>query len=145
MSPTSMPGSAPSLSRSPSTPPSTPSRARGRRQRRSTAAAARAGLGGRITSERRDIEARPLTADELAGFDAVVFDPPRAGAKAQSALLAASAVPRVVAVSCNPASFARDARLLVDGGYRLARVQPIDQFVWSPHVELVAWFERARS
>jgi len=107
------------------------------------AAAARAGLGGRITSERRDLEARPLTADELAGFDAVVFDPPRAGAKAQSAALAAAAVPRIVAVSCNPASFARDARLLVDGGYRLARVQPIDQFVWSPHVELVASFERA--
>ncbi len=107
------------------------------------AAAARAGVGGRVTSERRDLEARPFTADELAGFDAVVFDPPRAGAKAQSAALAAAAVPRVVAVSCNPASFARDARLLVDGGYRLARVQPIDQFVWSPHVELVAWFERA--
>jgi 23S rRNA (uracil1939-C5)-methyltransferase len=107
------------------------------------AAAARAGLGGRITSERRDLEARPLTADELAGFDAVVFDPPRAGARAQSAALAAAAVPRVVAVSCNPASFARDARLLVDGGYRLARVQPIDQFVWSSHVELVASFEHA--
>jgi 23S rRNA (uracil1939-C5)-methyltransferase len=109
-----------------------------------TSAAARAGLGGRVTGERRDIEARPLTAGELVGFDAVVFDPPRAGAKAQSAALASSAVPRVVAVSCNPASFARDARLLVDGGYRLTRVQPIDQFVWSPHVELVAWFERAR-
>jgi 23S rRNA (uracil1939-C5)-methyltransferase len=108
------------------------------------AAASRAGLGGRVTSERRDLEARPLTAAELAGFDAVVFDPPRAGAKAQSAALAAAAaVPRVVAVSCNPASFARDARLLVDGGYRLARVQPIDQFVWSPHVELAASFERA--
>ncbi len=107
------------------------------------AAAARAGLDGRVTSERRDLEARPLTADDLAGFDAVVFDPPRAGAKAQSAALAAAAVPRVVAVSCNPASFARDARLLVDGGYRLARVQPVDQFVWSPHVELVALFERA--
>ena len=71
-----------------------------------------------------------------------MFDPPRAGAKAQSAALARSAVPRLVAVSCNPASFARDARLLVDGGYRLERVQPIDQFVWSPHVELVAWFQR---
>lgn len=109
------------------------------------AAAARAGLGGRVTSERRDLEARPLAAAELAGFDAVVFDPPRAGARAQSAALAAARVPRVVAVSCNPASFARDARLLVDGGYRLTRVQPIDQFVWSPHVELVAWFERSPS
>ena len=109
-----------------------------------TAAATRAGLGGRVTSERRDLDARPLTAAELAPFDAVVLDPPRAGAKAQSAALAAARVPRVVAVSCNPASFARDARLLVDGGYRLTRVQPIDQFVWSPHVELVAWFERTR-
>src|SRR5260370_1067749 len=106
-------------------------------------AAARAGLGGGVPGGRGVLGARPLTADELAGFDAVVFDPPRAGAKAQSAALAAAAVPRVVAVSCNPASFARDARLLVDGGYRLARVQPIDQFVWSPHVELVASFERA--
>lgn len=110
-----------------------------------SAAAARAGLGGRVTCEQRDLERRPLTAGELAGFDAVVFDPPRAGAKEQSAALAAAPVSRVVAVSCNPASFARDARLLVDGGYRLARVQPIDQFVWSPHVELVARFERARN
>jgi len=109
------------------------------------AAATRAGLGGRVTSERRDLDARPLTAAELAGFDAVVFDPPRAGARMQSAALAAAHVPRVVAVSCNPASFARDARLLVDGGYRLTRVQPIDQFVWSPHVELVAFFERNQS
>jgi 23S rRNA (uracil1939-C5)-methyltransferase len=106
------------------------------------AAAARAGLDGRVASERRDLEARPLLADELARFDAVIFDPPRAGARAQSAALAQSAVPRVIAVSCNPASFARDARLLVDGGYRLMRVQPIDQFIWSPHVELVAYFER---
>jgi len=106
------------------------------------AAAARAGLEGRVTSERRDLEARPLLGDELQRFDAVVFDPPRAGARAQSAALAQSAAPRIVAVSCNPASFARDARLLVDGGYRLTRVQPIDQFIWSPHVELVAWFER---
>jgi 23S rRNA (uracil1939-C5)-methyltransferase len=108
------------------------------------AAASRAGLG-RVTSERRDLETRPLRAEELAGFDAVVFDPPRAGARAQSMALAAARVPRVVAVSCNPASFARDARLLVDGGYRLARVQPIDQFVWSPHVELVACFERRQN
>jgi 23S rRNA (uracil1939-C5)-methyltransferase len=85
---------------------------------------------------------RPLMADELRRFDAVVFDPPRAGAKAQSEALAASTVPRVVAVSCNPATFARDARALVDGGYRLIRVVPVDQFIWSPHVELVAWLER---
>ena len=105
------------------------------------AAAQRAGLQ-RVGNECRDLEARPLLADELARFDAVVVDPPRAGAKAQSAALAKSSVPRIVAVSCNPASFARDARLLVDGGYRLTRVQPIDQFVWSAHVELVAWLER---
>jgi 23S rRNA (uracil1939-C5)-methyltransferase len=106
------------------------------------AAAARPAGLPRVTSECRDLEARPLLAGELERFDAVVFDPPRAGAKAQSIALAGSAVPRIVAVSCNPASFARDARALVDGGYRLARVQPIDQFVWSPHVELVARFER---
>ncbi len=106
-----------------------------------SAAGARAGLA-RLTVECRDLEARPLAPEELARYDAVVFDPPRAGARAQSAALARSRVPRIVAVSCSPASFARDARLLVDGGYRLARVQPIDQFVWSPHVELVARFER---
>jgi len=107
-----------------------------------SAAASRAGLDGRITAETRDLERQPLLADELKRSDAVVFDPPRAGATAQSAALAASAVPRIAAVSCNPASFARDARSLVDGGYRLTHVQPIDQFVWSPHVELVARFER---
>jgi 23S rRNA (uracil1939-C5)-methyltransferase len=106
------------------------------------AAVAGAGLHRRVTSERRDLETRPLLADELRRFDAVVFDPPRTGARAQSAALAQSGVKRVIAVSCNPATFARDARLLVEGGYRLGRVQPIDQFVWSPHVELVAWFER---
>jgi 23S rRNA (uracil1939-C5)-methyltransferase len=105
------------------------------------AAASRAGIH-RLGSECRDLEARPLRPDELARFDAAVFDPPRAGAKAQAAALARSALRRVVAVSCNPASFARDARLLVDGGFTLTRVQPVDQFVWSPHVELVARFER---
>ena len=85
---------------------------------------------------------RPLSAEELARFDAVVFDPPRTGAAVQSRELAASAVPRVVAVSCNPATFARDARILVDGGYTLAHVAPVDSFIWSPHLELVARFER---
>lgn len=107
------------------------------------AAAVRAGLGGRVTAERRDLDVGPLLPSELARYDAVLLDPPRAGARAQSAALAASAVPCVIAVSCNPATFARDARSLVDGGYRLRRVEPIDQFVWSPHVELVARFERA--
>lgn len=106
------------------------------------AAARRAGLAGRVTAECRDLETRPLTARELARYDAVVFDPPRAGARAQSDALAASSVPRIVAVSCNPATFARDARRLVDGGYRLVYVQPVDQFVWSPHVELTACFEK---
>ena len=106
------------------------------------AAAARAGLQTRVTAEQRDLEAHPLTAEELAGFDAVVFDPPRAGARAQSARLAASRVPTIVAVSCHPASFSRDARTLVDGGYRLVSVEPIDSFIWSPHLELVARFTR---
>ena len=104
------------------------------------AAGRRAGLA--LEVETRDLEARPLDAAELARFDAVVFDPPRAGAKAQSAELARSAVPTVVAVSCNPATFARDARTLIDGGYRLESVVPVDQFVWSPHVELVAVLRR---
>ena len=106
-----------------------------------TSAARRAGLGY-VTTERRDLEARPLLAAELKRFDAVLFDPPRAGAKAQAIHLAASTVPTVVGVSCNPATFARDARILADGGYRLDSVQPVDQFVWSPHVELVGRFHR---
>ncbi|HYL47835.1 MAG TPA: class I SAM-dependent RNA methyltransferase, partial [Stellaceae bacterium] len=99
-------------------------------------------LGDRVTVERRDLARRPLSAEELARFDAVVFDPPRTGAAVQSRELAASAVPRVVAVSCNPATFARDARILADGGYTLAHVTPVDSFIWSPHLELVARFER---
>jgi len=95
-----------------------------------------------ITAERRDLFRRPFAAKELARLDAVVFDPPRQGAEAQARALAASAVPRVVAVSCNPATFARDARILVDGGYRLARVTPVDQFLYSAHVELVALLQR---
>ena len=94
----------------------------------------------RVTVERRDLDRRPLLADELADFQAVVFDPPRAGAKAQSAMLAESAVPVVVGVSCNPATWARDARTLIAGGYRLERVSPVDQFPWSRHVELVSAF-----
>ncbi|CAO3441419.1 23S rRNA (uracil(1939)-C(5))-methyltransferase (EC 2.1.1.190) [Azospirillum argentinense] len=96
----------------------------------------------RLTTERRDLFENPLTAKELARFDAVVFDPPRAGAAAQAQALAGSKVPRVVAVSCNPATFARDARTLVDGGYVLSRVYPVDQFLWSAHVEVVGVFRR---
>ena len=72
----------------------------------------------------------------------MVFDPPRQGAEAQARTLAASRVPLVVAVSCNPATFARDARILTDGGYRLTRVTPVDQFLYSAHVELVGRLER---
>jgi 23S rRNA (uracil1939-C5)-methyltransferase len=95
-----------------------------------------------IEARPRDLFRVPLAAAELRGLDAVVFDPPRQGAQAQARTLAASAVPRVVAVSCNPATFARDAKLLVDGGYRLSVVTPIDQFRHSAHVELVARFDR---
>ena len=84
----------------------------------------------------------PFLPVELKGFDAVVFDPPRQGAEAQARSLAAGAAPTVVAVSCNPVTFARDARILVDGGYRLVRVTPVDQFRYSAHVELVARFQR---
>ncbi|PWC34658.1 RNA methyltransferase [Azospirillum sp. TSO35-2] len=106
------------------------------------AAVGRVVQGLRLTVERRDLFENPLTAKELNRYDAVVFDPPRAGAAAQAAALAMSKVPRVVGVSCNPTSFARDARLLVDGGYRLVRLWPVDQFLWSAHVELVGLFER---
>jgi len=105
------------------------------------AAAARAGRA-RVTTEERDLFRRPLLPGELARFDAVVLDPPRPGAQAQALVLAASRVPCIAYVSCNPASFARDARVLADGGYRLTRVQPVDQFVWSAHTELVAFFGR---
>ena len=84
----------------------------------------------------------PLVNEELDGFDAVVFDPPRQGAQAQSRALAASDIPVIVAVSCNPATFARDMRLLIDGGYRLTAVTPVDQFRYSAHVEIVARLER---
>jgi len=105
--------------------------------------AARAGgAGAQVTTEWRDLFRRPLTAHELKPYDAVVIDPPRVGAKAQAEQLAAALVPRIVYVSCNPASFARDARVLADGGYKLARVVPVDQFLWSPHIELVGFFER---
>jgi len=105
-------------------------------------AAKRAQLSHRITVEARDLERAPLTFQELKNYDAIVFDPPRAGAKAQSEMLAKSRVKRIVGVSCNPATFARDARTLVDGGYDLAAMTIVDQFIWSSHVELVAEFRR---
>ena len=96
----------------------------------------------RLTIETRDLFVRPLTTAELDGFGAVVFDPPRAGAQAQCAQLAASKVPRIIAVSCNIQNFCRDAKILTDGGYRLDSVTPIDQFRYSPHVEMVGVFSR---
>jgi 23S rRNA (uracil1939-C5)-methyltransferase len=95
-----------------------------------------------ITAARRDLFQRPFVARELARLDAIVFDPPRQGAQAQAREIAASAAPIVVAVSCNPVTFVRDGRILVDGGYRLTRVTPVDQFLYSAHVELVARFEK---
>jgi 23S rRNA (uracil1939-C5)-methyltransferase len=95
-----------------------------------------------VRAEARDLFRRPLVAEELRDFDAVVFDPPRQGAQAQAERLAASKVPLVIAVSCNVATFARDARILIDGGYRIEGVTPVDQFRHTPHVELVARFTR---
>ncbi len=92
--------------------------------------------------DHRDLFRRPLDLKELARFEAVVLDPPRAGAKEQIPLLARSTVPRVAYVSCNPATFARDAKALVEGGYRLEWVKPVGQFRWSTHVELVGSFTR---
>ena len=95
-----------------------------------------------IKAETRDLFRRPLVAQELRDFDAVVFDPPRQGAQAQALQLAASKIGTVIAVSCNIATFARDARILVDGGFRLEKVTPVDQFRYTPHVELVARLTR---
>ena len=95
-----------------------------------------------VTTRRRDLFRNPVSAVELDAFGAVVFDPPAAGAKAQAEALAASRVRKVAAVSCNPATLARDARILIDGGYRLERVLPVDQFVFSAEIEVVATFSR---
>jgi 23S rRNA (uracil1939-C5)-methyltransferase len=95
-----------------------------------------------ITAEARDLVRRPVLAMELAKVDAVVLDPPRAGAAEQAGEIARSKTPRVAYVSCNPATFARDARTLADAGFTLERVLPVDQFLWSPHIELVGIFAR---
>lgn len=95
-----------------------------------------------IFVDHRDLFRAPLDEKDLARFDAVVLDPPRAGAKEQVAHLARSSVARIAYVSCNPATFARDARTLIDGGYRLLWVKPVGQFRWSVHVELAAAFAR---
>jgi 23S rRNA (uracil1939-C5)-methyltransferase len=91
-----------------------------------------------VVAERRDLFRRPMLAQEFARLDAVIFDPPRQGAEAQARALAGSKVPVIVAVSCNAATFARDVKLLRDGGYRLTAVTPVDQFRYSAHVEIVA-------
>ena len=105
------------------------------------AASATSGLKP-VKAEARDLFRRPLMPQELRDYDTVVFDPPRQGALAQVQQLAASRIPAVVAVSCNVATFARDARILIDGGYRIEGVTPLDQFRHTPHVELVARFKR---
>ncbi len=107
--------------------------------------AARATPGQKpVTVEKRDLFHRPLTWKELNAFDGVVFDPPRAGAEDQSKQLARSQVPLVAAVSCNPVTLVRDLAILVEGGYRLKSVTPIDQFLWSSHVEAVALLEKPK-
>jgi 23S rRNA (uracil1939-C5)-methyltransferase len=103
-------------------------------------AAARAGR--QIFADHRDLYRRPLTVEELGRFGAVVLDPPRAGARDQAAGLAQATTPTIAYVSCNPSSFARDTQIICDGGYRLDWIQPVGQFRWSTHVELVARFSR---
>ncbi|WP_324750111.1 class I SAM-dependent RNA methyltransferase [Sphingomonas sp. LY54] len=96
-----------------------------------------------IFVDHRDLFRRPLQLAELNRFEAIVLDPPRAGAREQVEHLAVSSVPRIAYVSCNPVTFARDAKLLVDGGYRLDWVRPVGQFRWSTHAELASQFTRA--
>ena len=103
-------------------------------------AAARSGRTLQV--EHRDLYRRPYDVEELSGFDAVVLDPPRAGAQEQVRELAASSVQRIAYVSCNPATFARDAHILASGGYRLDWARPVGQFRWSTHVELASAFTR---
>ncbi len=91
-----------------------------------------------VATEKRDLFRRPFTRDDLKRFDAAVIDPPRAGAEAQTRELAASGIKRVAMVSCNAQTFARDLKLMLDANYKVARITPIDQFLWSPHVEIVA-------
>jgi 23S rRNA (uracil1939-C5)-methyltransferase len=103
---------------------------------------ASAGLSGRVTPWLRDLAASPLSPAEQRGLAAVVLDPPRDGAPAQVAALAAGPVSRIVYVSCNPNALARDARMLHEAGFTLLSAVPVDQFLWSPHLECVASFSR---
>ena len=110
---------------------------------RTAAALARAAADQpRVTVERRDLARNPAPASALARYAAAVFDPPRAGAASQAEALAASGIETIAAISCNPATFARDAATLVGAGYHLERVTPVDQFVWTPHLELAGVFRR---
>jgi 23S rRNA (uracil1939-C5)-methyltransferase len=97
-----------------------------------------------VSVEHRDLFRRPLTPSELKRFDAAILDPPRAGAIDQVKQIAASAIKRVAYVSCNPATFARDAAILCEGGFAIERIKPVGQFRWSTHVELAACFTRSR-
>ena len=96
----------------------------------------------KLKTKCRDLFEEPMVANELNDFEAVIFDPPRKGAIAQSREIAKSHVAKVAAVSCDPGTFARDAKILIDGGYRLDWVVPVDQFLWSHHIEIVAAFYR---
>ena len=104
----------------------------------------KAAIHNKISIEIRDLLRNPMPADELSKYDAVVFDPPRSGAKKQVEEIVKNGPATVVAVSCNPNTFARDSQILVNGGYQLKKITSIDQFLWSPHVELVAEFYREK-
>ena len=97
-----------------------------------------------ISAEQRDLARNPVMPDELSSVDCAIFDPPRIGAAELARAMAQSSVPTIIAGSCDPATFARDAAILIEGGYRLVEVRPIDQFLWSPHSELIALFRRER-
>jgi 23S rRNA (uracil1939-C5)-methyltransferase len=98
-----------------------------------------------LTTEIRDLFLRPLNEFELSKFDGAIIDPPRAGAKAQIEEAVRSSLTKIVMISCNPATFARDARMLVDAGFEMGSVTPVDQFLYSPHLEIIACFERKKS
>jgi 23S rRNA (uracil1939-C5)-methyltransferase len=107
----------------------------------SKAAQATSGLKP-VAASKRDLFRRPMTFQELSGFDVIVLDPPRQGAEAQAREIARSKVRNVIAVSCNAATFARDAAILIGGGYSLRSVTPVDQFKYTAHVEIVGHFTR---
>lgn len=95
-----------------------------------------------VTATTRDLFRRPLMPDELKKFDAIIIDPPRAGAEAQIAEIAKSDVPTIAMVFCNPVTFARDAAVMIAAGYEMRNLRVVDQFRWSSHVEVVAGFHR---